>query len=209
MNVTNLKKFAKLIVKKGVNVRKNQVVVVNASIEAAPLVEYVVEECYKAKAKTVLVDWSYQPVSKLHAQYRSLETLSEVPAHIEAELKYKSEVLPCMIHIISDDPDGMKGIDHAKMAKANQNRYPIIKKYRDKMDSKYQWTIVGYPGEKWAQKVFPNETKKNAVKKLEKTDNLPEDAIKDGQDQIQKIADKFTKIVDETVATKEKEVMEI
>ena len=68
MNVTNLKKFAKLSVKKGVNVKKNQVVVVNASIEAAPLVEHVVEECYKAKAKTVLVDWSYQPVSKLHAQ---------------------------------------------------------------------------------------------------------------------------------------------
>ncbi len=49
----------------------------------------------------------------------------------------------------------------------------------------------------------------DAVKKLEKTDNLPEDAVKDGQDQIQKITDKFVKIVDETVSAKEKEVMEI
>lgn len=49
----------------------------------------------------------------------------------------------------------------------------------------------------------------DAVKKLEKTDNLPEDAVKDGQDQIQKITDKFTKLVDETVSAKEKEVMEI
>lgn len=49
----------------------------------------------------------------------------------------------------------------------------------------------------------------DAVKKLEKTDNLPEDAIKDGQDQIQKITDKFVKIIDETVSAKEKEVMEI
>ena len=49
----------------------------------------------------------------------------------------------------------------------------------------------------------------DAVKKLEKTENLPEDTIKDGQDQIQKITDKFTKIVDETVSAKEKEVMEI
>ena len=49
----------------------------------------------------------------------------------------------------------------------------------------------------------------DAVKKLEKTENLPEDAVKDGADQIQKITDKFVKIVDDTVATKEKEVMEI
>lgn len=49
----------------------------------------------------------------------------------------------------------------------------------------------------------------DAVKKLEKSDNLPEDAIKDGVDQVQKITDKYTKIVDETVGAKEKEVMEI
>ncbi len=49
----------------------------------------------------------------------------------------------------------------------------------------------------------------DAIKKLEKSDNLPEDAIKDGLDQIQKITDKFTKLVDETISTKEKEVMEI
>ncbi len=48
-----------------------------------------------------------------------------------------------------------------------------------------------------------------AVKKLEKSENLPEDTIKDGVDQIQKITDKFTKMVDEVVVAKEKEVMEI
>ncbi|MBR2069026.1 MAG: ribosome recycling factor [Candidatus Gastranaerophilales bacterium] len=49
----------------------------------------------------------------------------------------------------------------------------------------------------------------DAVKKLEKSQNLPEDAIKDGTDKVQKITDKFIKIVDETVSLKEKEVMEI
>ena len=49
----------------------------------------------------------------------------------------------------------------------------------------------------------------DAVKKLEKSQNLPEDAIKDGTDKVQKITDKFIKIVDDTVSSKEKEVMEI
>ena len=49
----------------------------------------------------------------------------------------------------------------------------------------------------------------DAIKKLEKSEGLPEDVIKDGTDKIQKITDKFTKNVDETVSLKEKEVMEI
>ena len=49
----------------------------------------------------------------------------------------------------------------------------------------------------------------DAVKKLEKSQNLPEDTIKDGTDKVQKATDRFIKIVDDTVSTKEKEVMEI
>ncbi len=49
----------------------------------------------------------------------------------------------------------------------------------------------------------------DAVKKLEKSQNLPEDAIKDGTDKVQKSTDKYIKIVDDTVSAKEKEVMEI
>ena len=49
----------------------------------------------------------------------------------------------------------------------------------------------------------------DAVKKLEKSQNLPEDTIKDGTDKVQKATDKFIKIVDDTVSSKEKEVMEI
>ena len=49
----------------------------------------------------------------------------------------------------------------------------------------------------------------DAVKKLEKSENLPEDAVKDGQDQIQKLTDKYTKIIDESCAEKEKEVLTV
>ena len=47
------------------------------------------------------------------------------------------------------------------------------------------------------------------LKKIEKADNLPEDAVKDNQDKIQKITDKYVKIIDEHAAEKEKEVMTV
>ena len=39
-------------------------------------------------------------------------------------------------------------------------------KYREQMDNKYQWTIVGIPGEAWAKKVFPELSAKQAMNKL-------------------------------------------
>lgn len=47
------------------------------------------------------------------------------------------------------------------------------------------------------------------LKKLEKEDNLPEDAVKDTQEQIQKITDKYVKTIDELASEKEKEVMTV
>ena len=47
------------------------------------------------------------------------------------------------------------------------------------------------------------------LKKAEKAENLPEDVVKDGQNEIQKITDKYTKTVDELCSEKEKEVLTI
>ncbi len=47
------------------------------------------------------------------------------------------------------------------------------------------------------------------LKKLEKSENLPEDMVKDNQDKIQKLTDKYTGIIDTTVSEKEKEVLTV
>jgi len=47
------------------------------------------------------------------------------------------------------------------------------------------------------------------LKKLEKSENLPEDVVKDNQDEIQKLTDKYVKIIDSLVEDKEKEVMTV
>lgn len=47
------------------------------------------------------------------------------------------------------------------------------------------------------------------LKKLEKSENLPEDVVKDNQDEIQKLTDKYVKIIDVAVEEKEKEVMTV
>lgn len=47
------------------------------------------------------------------------------------------------------------------------------------------------------------------LKKLEKSENLPEDTVKDNQDKIQKLTDKYTATIDNAVSEKEKEVLTV
>ena len=166
MKKTILRKYARLIAEKGGNVQKGQDVLIYAGLDQPEFVKMVAEECYRLGARTVSVEWSYQPLAKLNYQKRTLTTLSKMEEWEVAKLKHRAETLPVCIYLESDDPDGLKGINQAKVSKASQARYKIIKPYRDQMDNKYQWCIAAVPGAAWAKKVFPGESRSRAMEKL-------------------------------------------
>ncbi len=186
MKKTVLRRYARLIVRTGVNVQKGQEVVIYAELDQPEFVQMVVEEAYKAKAKKVSVEWSYQPLEKVNVKYQSLKTLGKVEAWQEAKMQHRVDTLPCRIYLISEDPDGLKGINMAKYAKARQLRYPIMKPYLDKVDGAEQWCIAAVPGVAWAKKMFPNVSKRQAVEKLWEailsTSRVDEDPIKAWED---------------------------
>ena len=166
MKKTVLREYAKLIAKVGANVQKGQEVFITAELDQPEFVAMLVDECYKLKAKKVVVDWSYQPLTKLHVRYRSLKTLSTLDNYEEARWQHYVDTIPCRIYLISEDPDGLRGVNQEKMAKAQQAKYPIVKGYRDQIENKYQWCIAAVPGEKWAKKLFPELRASQAVEKL-------------------------------------------
>ncbi len=166
MKKTVLREYARLIVRCGANVQKGQEVMIYAGLDQPEFVYMVVEEAYKAKARKVIVEWSYDKLTKLHARYQSVKTLGEVPAWVEERQKHYCQALPCRIHLISDDPDGLKGVRMDKLAKGRQLSYPILKPYMDDRDGKQQWCIAAVPGAAWAKKVFPGLPKGKAMEKL-------------------------------------------
>ena len=166
MKKTALRKYANLIAKVGANVQKGQEVIVRANLENPDFVTMVVEECYKLGAKEVTVDWRHTPISKLHYAKRSLETLSEIKDWEIERLKYREKVLPVLISLAGDDPDGMKGIDQEKVSKSSIAVMKVTKPYSDRMSDRYQWVIAAVPTKKWAKKIFPNLRPSVAVEKL-------------------------------------------
>lgn len=166
MNKKILVKYARLIAEVGANVQKGQEVIIRAEVENCDFAVLVVEECYKLGASKVTVDWRYAPLTKLNYKKRSLKTLSTVEDWEIERLKHREKTLPVLILIESDDPDGLKGVNQAKIAKSRMSVAKVTKPISDRMSEKYQWCIAAVPGKKWAKKVFPNESTGNAVKKL-------------------------------------------
>lgn len=186
MKKTVLREYAKLIVRCGANVQKGQEVMIYADLDQPEFVQMVVEEAYKAKAAKVMVEWNFQPLSKIHVRYQSLKTLGTVPQWQIARRQHMVDTVPCRIHIISEDPDGLKGMNMKKLAKSRQMTYPILKPYADQLEGKQQWTIAAVPGKAWAKKVFPGERTSVAVEKLWQaiisTSRVSEDPIKAWED---------------------------
>ena len=166
MKKTVRRKYAQLIACCGVNVQKGQEVFISADLDQPEFVKMVVEECYKRKAKKVVVDWSYQPLQKVHVRYRSLATLGSLDDYEDMRWQHYVKTIPCRIYLLSEDPDGLAGIDQEKLAKAQQKLYPLIKGYRDQIENKYQWCIAAVPGAAWAKKLFPELRVSQAIEKL-------------------------------------------
>ena len=166
MKKTVLRKYAALIAEVGANVQKGQEVFIQAGLDQPEFVQMVVEECYKRKAKRVVVDWNYQPLEKIHTRYQSVTTLSTLTGYERARWEHYVEHIPCRIYIGSPDPDGMKGIDQKKLAKSQQKLFPQVKPYRDAITNKYQWCIATVPGKAWAKKIFPELRASQAMERL-------------------------------------------
>ncbi len=166
MNCEALKKYAELIVRVGANVKKGQEVVVRADLDQPEFVKTVVEEAYFVGASKVEVEWNYQPLTKIHVEHRSEEVLQRVEDWEVAKLTHRKDTLPAMIYLLSEDPDGLGGINREKYALQVQARYKKLKSLQDEMENKYQWCIAAVPGVKWANKMFPDCEDHEAVEKL-------------------------------------------
>lgn len=166
MKKTVLREYARLIIRCGANVQKGQEVLIHADLDQPEFVKMVVEEAYKAKAREVTVLWNYQPLQKIHTRYQSVKTLGEVKEWQKARQQHYCDALPCRIYLMSEDPDGLKGVNMKKMAQARKLSYPILKPYIDARENKQQWCIAAVPGAAWAKKVFPGLPKGKAIEKL-------------------------------------------
>ena len=200
MKKSILREYARLIVRVGANVQQGQEVRIRAGLDQPEFVTMVVEEAYRAGARKVIMEWFYQPISKLDSRYQTVETMGTVEEWEKARMEHNCAVVPVRIFLDSADPDGMKGDNAQKRSEARKLSYPILKPYTDRLEGHDQWCIAAVPGAAWARKVFPGLTKNQAVEKLWEailfTSRVTDDPVKAWQEHDRNLAEHCRRLND-------------
>ncbi|KYG35323.1 aminopeptidase [Alkalihalobacillus trypoxylicola] len=162
-----LEKYAELAVEVGVNIQKDQTLVIRTSLFAAPFVRLITKKAYELGAKHVHMDWSDEEVTKLKYKLAPEEAFNEFPQWIADGYEKMADQGAAFLSIAGADPDLLKGVDPNRIAAANKASGIAMEGFRSYMTSdKVSWSIVAHPSHKWAKKVFPELDEEQAMTKL-------------------------------------------
>ena len=162
-----IKKLARVAVKIGANVQKDQLVGVMGSTGSKELVREIVRESYLVGASRVIVIWRDEFIQKYDYEYRSIKSLEDFPKWTVDQIRYIVDQGGCIININSPSSDILKDVDKNKIqasSVANGKATQFFSNYL--MSSKAQWTIISAPNKIWAKKVFPTLDEEKAEEAL-------------------------------------------
>lgn len=167
MNKSFLIKYASLAVNIGVNIQKDNILVISSPIETAEFARLITEEAYKSGAKDVIVHYGDQKLTKIKLENSSLETISNIPEWQAESYNYYAKQEACFISISASDPDGLKGVPVEKIGASQKARTSALKEYFDNsMSNKCRWCVLSVPTLSWAKKVFPKVSDDEAMESL-------------------------------------------
>ena len=167
MNKSFLIKYASLAVNIGVNIQKDNILVISSPIETAEFARLITEEAYKSGAKDVIVHYGDQKLTKIKLENSSLETISNIPEWQAESYNYYARQEACFISISASDPDGLKGVPVEKIGASQKARTSALKEYFDNLlSNKCRWCVLSVPTLSWAKKVFPKVSDDEAMESL-------------------------------------------
>ena len=159
-----IQKYAELVILKGVNLQKDQILMINAEVEAVDMVRACVKAAYEHGAKEVLVNYLDDYNARNDYLYQSVETLCNIR---QWQIDRKLDVLKeggCLLNIISEIPGIMKDVPADKISAQNKVYATANKEAQDYvMANKTQWCVAAVPNVEWAKLVFPEFEDDNAA----------------------------------------------
>ena len=163
MNLDEL--YAKLVIKKGINLKKGEEVFINSSVETADFARKLCACAYENGAKKVIVNYTDEQITLIKLMHEDKETLEKIDAWQIAQKDYIPDNRCAYINILSSNPDAYSNADGEKLTALSRAQRLAYKKFYDSSKGdKFKWNLIGYPSKKWADKVVGES--EDSVEKL-------------------------------------------
>ncbi|KYG25561.1 aminopeptidase [Alkalihalobacillus trypoxylicola] len=162
-----LKKYAELAVRAGVNLQKNQLVIIHSDIENVTFARLIQTAAYQAGASNVVMDWTDEQSTKEFYLHASDDSIDYFPDWQAARFKEWDDAGAAYIRIISENFDDFKEVSPERMSRFQKGSRTKLKAYYEKIRShEVRWCLLAVPSFSWATKVFPHLNKEEALHSL-------------------------------------------
>ncbi len=197
MNIKKLwHEYANVLLKRGVNIKENQLLVIEAPVEVYEFVRILSEKAYKLGAKDVILRWQDEQHAKNRFEYASIDTLEDIPQYVidfYMETKNKDA---SYLKLVGEDPELLKTIAPEKVNKAIQAKSLALKEYLESlMDDENAWTVAAVSIPSWAKAIYPNKGDEEATEllwmEILKASRISEsDSVKNWDEHIENLKEK-------------------
>ncbi|EPC6146410.1 aminopeptidase [Enterococcus faecium] len=162
-----LKKYARLIAETGVATEKGHTVVLQISVDQAPLARLITQEAYKLGAAEVIVQWTDDQIQREFLLHAATDRIEDVPQSKIDQADEWLEKGASRISVVSADPDAFAGVDSHRVATYQAAAGKALMNLRKATQAnKVSWTVVAAAGKQWAAKVFPDLPEEEQVDAL-------------------------------------------
>lgn len=160
-------KYARLVVKTGLNLQKGQILVILAPTYCADFVRIVTETAFKCGAKDVVVDWRDEKFEKIRYKNAPDDVFDSYPEWQKLLYTSNAEKNASFLAIAADDPGLLADVNPQRLSRSIKAKDTALESYMERlMSNRNTWCVMALPAEPWAVKVFPGLPVNEAVGKL-------------------------------------------
>ncbi|MFI8574135.1 aminopeptidase [Rossellomorea aquimaris] len=164
---SKLERYADLIVQVGLNLQKDQELLISAPITAYKFVRLVTKKAYEAGVLNVLTDFYDEELKKIRLDNSSEEGLKAFPDWKAKGFIEMAENNVALLNLAAPNPSLLRDADPKRVAILNRASAEAMKDFSAYIGGgKISWLIAAFPTIEWAQTVFPELSQDEAIDKL-------------------------------------------
>src|SRR5436190_13106676 len=150
-----LDRYARLVIRVGINLEPGREVAIRAMIEHAPLVRALVRAGYEAGARRVEVDYEDLEVLRSQIALAPEEAVGTAPRWMFERLDDVGEQCRAQVFVTGFPPDMFGGLDPARVARSFPAPAALRGEIQKLRDSKARaWTAIACATSAWAEQVY-------------------------------------------------------
>ena len=152
-----VEKYSQLIIEVGVNIQKDQYLMITAPIQTAEFARALTKHAYEVGARKVFVDYVDEQLNKINYVHAPEAAFLEYPSWVAQGKEELASKNCAFISISASNPDLLKEVNPKRIATAQKTASKALEAYRRyTQNGDVAWCVASIPTVEWARKVFPN-----------------------------------------------------